>query len=269
MPKYNYDLPPHKVEHAHLKLRILRVDEKAQRVLNESRAANLSKNFIPEAAGTLVVSRRGRQYYIVDGAHRNEAGKMRGIESLPCEIHHGLTVAQEAQLFLLKNREGTKPSAADEYKVGLTAELPIYVDTKAVLDDHGLEVASSPSANQIAAISGVISIVDRWGEDVLDRVLTIAEGAWGREARSWDGTLLGGLGRFIGLHGDDINDRQLMEKIMLKGGAATWLRTAIDGATLAGQQHAGGGGRTAAMYRALVRVWNANRRSGRIKVDAA
>ena len=95
-------------------------------------------------------------------------------------------------LFLIKNRESNKPSALDEYKVGLTANLPLFVDTDKVLRRHSLELGNS-STNSVGAVASVLRITDTYGPDVLDRALTIAEQAWGRSYSTWDGMLLSGL----------------------------------------------------------------------------
>ena len=69
---------------------------------------------------------------------------MCGITTLDAEVHEGLDVSEEAVLFLLKNRESSKPQPLDKYKVGLTAGLPLFVDTQKVLDRHGLGIGRRP-----------------------------------------------------------------------------------------------------------------------------
>lgn len=265
MPKYEYTLPPHKVEHATLPLDTLLIDPQAQRAKSMPRIKRLATHFMPQAAGTLVVSERDDgSRYLVDGMHRREAGVLAGVSELPCEIHYGLTQQDEAQLFLIKNREGTKPSAADEYHIGLTAGLPIYVDTQSVLEKMDLKVGNGTSANQVGAIAGVINIVDRYDAETLERTLRVAEMAWSRDKGAcWDGTLVGGLGMFVGRH-PEVDDIQLAEKIGRHGNTVKWIGDVMGRATMYGQQHAGGGGRVGAMYHLVVEVWNIRRRSGRV-----
>ena len=147
----------------------------------------------------------------MDGLHRKRVFELVGISHITCEVHHGLSQQEEAILFLIKNRESNKPSAFDEYTVGLTANLPLFVDTNKVLQAHSLSVGSS-SANMIGAVAGVLRITELYGPDVLDRTLSVAEAAWGRTKATWDGMLLGGLGKFLGIHGTIVNDRELAAK---------------------------------------------------------
>lgn len=67
--RYKYDLPKHKVEYGvDLPVRDIEIDPEAQRTLNERRAQNIASEFVHEAIGTLIVSKRpdGR-YFLIDG----------------------------------------------------------------------------------------------------------------------------------------------------------------------------------------------------------
>ena len=135
--KYAYELPKHRVEHGiSIPIDELKIDDKAQRTLNEARARSMANNLVPEALGTIVVSQRANgDRYIVDGMHRWHASKLTDIPELIAEVHHGLDQQEEAVLFLIKNRESSKPTPLDEYKIGLTAGLPLFVDTEAACGD--------------------------------------------------------------------------------------------------------------------------------------
>ncbi|MFF3977187.1 ParB N-terminal domain-containing protein [Streptomyces sp. NPDC001828] len=141
MPKkYAYELPEHRVEHGVcIPVEDLKIDEKAQRVLNEPRARSMANNLVPEALGAIVVSQRTNgDHYIVDGMHRWHVCKLTGIPEIVAEVHHGLDQQEEAILFLIKNRESSKPTPLDEYKIGLTAGIPLFVDTESACESGTL-----------------------------------------------------------------------------------------------------------------------------------
>ena len=173
-------LPQHEVDYGvTLNLAELKIDPQAQRTLNERRAQTMADTLVPEAIGSIVVSERvNGDRYIVDGMHRGRASGLNGLTTIVGEVHHNLSQQEEAILFLIKNRESNKPNPLDEYKVGLTAGLPLFIDTDKVLKSHGLDVGST-SANSVGAVSGILRITDDYGPDILDRVLTIAEESWG------------------------------------------------------------------------------------------
>jgi hypothetical protein len=133
--RYSYDLPVHHVNYGvEVKISDLKIDSEAQRTLNEGQAQSIANNLVKEAIGPIVVSKRANNdLYIVDGQHRWRVCALAGIRTIRAEIHEGLNQPQEAVLFLIKNRESHKPRPLDEYRVGLTGKVPLFVDTDRVL----------------------------------------------------------------------------------------------------------------------------------------
>lgn len=264
MPKarYSFDLPEHHVDYGvELPITKLNIDPQAQRTLNERRSQTIAKNLVREAIGSIIVSERSDgELYIVDGQHRWRACALAGIPTIRAEVHHGLTQAQEAILFLIKNRESHKPRPIDEYHVGLTGGVPLFVDTDRILEKHGLSLGSS-STNGVGAVSGVLQIVDRYGATVFDRTLTVAEEAWGRSAETWDGMLLGGIGAFLGRWGDLVDDKELARKIMNMGTAAKWRSEILSQSSRGGFNNSGTGSRVTTAYRLVATAWNKGRKA--------
>jgi hypothetical protein len=271
MPKsrYSYELPEHDVSYGvEIPVEELKIDPQAQRTLNEKRAQAIADTLVPEALGSIVVSERADgSRYVVDGLHRRRVCELSGIPTMVAEVHHGLTQQQEAILFLIKNRESSKPNALDEYMVGLTAGLALFVDTDAVLKKHDLGIGST-SMNSIGAVAGVLRITDTFGPEILDRVLTVAENAWGRTASTWDGMLLGGIGMLLGKHEMVDNDHELAMKIAKKGPAERWVGLVQSIASGGGLHHTGTGSRVTTCYQLLLREWNKGKRTNRIPVPA-
>jgi len=264
--RYDYVLPTHPVDYGlTLPISTLQVDPQAQRTLNERRAQQIADAMVPEAIGSIIVSERGDgTRFIVDGFHRKRACELNGITDMICEVHYDLTQQEEAILFLIKNRESNKPSAFDEYRVGLTAQLPLFVDTEKVIVAHGLQMGSS-STNTIGAVAGVLRITENYGPDVLDRVFDVAEDAWGRTAASWDGMLLGGIGMFLGKHGHMVtNDHELAMKLAKVAHAEAWIGRVHARSTSGGTTASGTGGRISACYAIIVETWNRGRRTNKI-----
>ncbi|MGM9331304.1 DUF6551 family protein [Streptomyces murinus] len=238
----------------------LSIDPQAQRTLNERRAQKIANRMVSEALGSIIVSQRDDgSRYIVDGQHRWRACVLAGINTVIAEVHHGLTQAQEAMLFLIKNQESHKPRAIDEFCVGLTGGVLLYVDTDRVLKKHALSLGST-STNGVGAVSGLLQMTERYGADVLDRTLTVAEAAWGRSAETWDGSLLGGIGMFLGRWGDLIDDEELAKKILGMGTAAKWRSEILSQSSRGGFRSGGTGSRVTTSYRLFVAAWNKGRR---------
>lgn len=266
---YRYTLPRHRVDYGvEVPVDELKIDPQAQRTLNEKRAQKIADNLVKEAMGSIVVSeRQDGTRYVVDGQHRKRVSELEGFPTMIAEVHHGLSQEEEAILFLIKNRESAKPSPLDEYKVGLTAGIPLFVDTEKVLGRHQLEMGST-STNSIGAVAGVLRITETYGPEVLDRTLTVAEEAWGRTGSTWDGMLLGGIGMLLGKHELVNDDVELARKIAKKGHAERWIGLVQSIASGGGLHHTGTGSRVSTCYQLLLREWNKGRRKNRIPVPA-
>ncbi len=264
MPKaqYAYELPAHQVDYGkEVAVGDLKIDPQAQRTLNEGRAQRIADNIVPEAIGLIMVSQRDDgAMYIVDGQHRHRACQLAGIRTVKAEVHHGLTLDQEAILFLIKNRESHKPRPIDEYNVGLTGGVPLFVDTDRVLKKHELSLGST-STNGVGAVSGILRITERFGPSILDRTLWVAEEAFDRSAETWDGMILGGIGQFLGRWGDIVDDKELARKMLAMGTAAKWRAEILSQSSRGGFNNSGTGSRVTTAYRLVIKAWNKGRRT--------
>lgn len=265
--RYPYSLPTHKVDYGVImQVTDLKVDPQAQRTLSEQRAQKIAAGLIPEAVGEITVSQReSGDKMIVDGMHRRRAFELNGIVEITAEVHYGLSLQEEAILFLIKNRESNKPNPYDEYRIGLTAGLPLFVDTEKVLVQHQLELGSS-SANSIGAVAGVLRITENSGPDVLDRTLSVCEAAWSRTAQTWDGVLLGGVSMFLDRHGELVSDKELANKLAKAGHAQQWVGAVHSQASGGGLHNSGTGSRISTCYQLIVKTWNKGKTKNRIVI---
>jgi hypothetical protein len=275
--EYKYSLPDHPVTYEKVQTEDLKVDNKVQRSLNPTRAQGIADHMIPSAIGPFTVSRRknvqhkGRvtsphEDYIVDGYHRWWACGIVGIEEVWAEVHHDLTLKDEAVLFLIKNRESYKPTPFDEYNIGLEGKVAIFVETQKVLDAHALRMgkSSSPgvegqSPGIVGSVQGVVRITEKYGPNILDRALYVAIRAFGRDSDTWNGYALTGIAQFLDKHPGLRNvDAELPNKLQKFRNARTssnFMASIHARATGSG----GTGGRAAAAYQLTVLAWNQNR----------
>lgn len=270
---YTFDIPDHPIAYRKVDPEMLEIDENAQRTLNKARAQKIADNIVPTAVGTIIVSQRADgSMYVIDGMHRAHACKLAAgagnaaVKEIAAEVHEGLTLQQEATLFIIKNRESAKVGPMDEYKIGLTAGHALYLDTEKVISAHGLKMGNR-SANQIRGVKGVVKIVQDYGPDMLHTALDIAEKAWGRTPETWDNVLLTGLAMVMHKHGDVVKHDDFAKKLGRTATAYQWMGTIRTAATGGGAHGDGTGGRNKAAYRVLANAWNKNRSTNRIDVD--
>ncbi|MFF8943104.1 DUF6551 family protein [Streptomyces sp. NPDC014864] len=275
---YSYDIPDHPIKYIEVDPRTIKFDPRAQRNLNKARAQAIAEKLVPTALGTPILSQRGDGQYAVDGMHRVFAcqliltGKVSvpekvrdAVQSIHCEVHFDLSMANEASLFIIKNKESSKVGPNDEFRIGVLAGHPLFVDTNTVLEKHQLKVGSS-SASGVRGIKGILGIVMEHGPEMLDLSLTIAEDAWGRTADTWHSVTIGGIATVMSKHSDELNPKELAQKLKRQGDPTAFKAKIQTIATNNNTRADGTKGRLKAAHLAVASAWNANRRVNRIPV---
>ncbi|MFI5571653.1 DUF6551 family protein [Streptomyces sp. NPDC051740] len=275
---YSYDIPDHSIEYIKVDPRTIKFDPRAQRNLNKARAQAIAEKLVPTALGTPILSQREDGLYAVDGMHRVYAcqlilaGKVlvseevrEAVQTITCEVHSGLSMANEASLFIIKNKESSKVGPNDEFRIGVLAGHPLFQDTNTVLEKHQLKVGSS-SVNGVRGIKGILSIVMEHGPEILDLSLTIAEDAWGRTPDTWHSVTIGGIATVMSKHSDVVNPQELAQKLKRQGDPTSFRAKIQTTATNNNTRHDGTKGRLKAAHLAVASAWNAHRRVNRIPV---
>ncbi|MFG2847785.1 DUF6551 family protein [Kitasatospora sp. NPDC048296] len=129
---YSYGIPDHPITYDKIDPRFIKFDSRAQRNLNKARAMAIAEKLVPTALGTPIISQREDGQYAVDGMHRVYAcqlllaGKvtvsdevLQAVQSITCEVHSDLSMANEASLFIIKNKESSKVGPNDEFRIGV------------------------------------------------------------------------------------------------------------------------------------------------------
>ncbi|MGW0531557.1 DUF6551 family protein [Streptomyces sp. NPDC003032] len=276
---YSYAIPDHPIEYAPVDPTSIKFDSRAQRNLNKPRARVIGENLVPTALGTPILSQREDGYqYAVDGMHRVYACQLilagevkvseqvrEAIRTIHCEIHLGLSMANEASLFIIKNKESSKVGANDEFRIGVLAGHPLFVDTNVVLEKHQLKVGSR-SANGVRGIKGILSVVEDHGPEVLDQSLAIAEEAWGRGPDTWHSVTIGGIATVISKHPEVVKHKELALRLGRQGGPLVFKSKIQTIATNDNTRADGTKGRLKAAHLAVASVWNARRSVNKIPV---
>lgn len=190
-------------------------DLAVQRRLSARRAQQLAADFNPDSLGVITVScRKDGSFVILDGQHRMEAARLagRGDVAVQCEIFDGLTTAQEARLFLDRNRQNA-PGAQDKFRVRLTEREETAVTIEAILNEHGWRTGGTPGEGVFAAIVALEGVhkLDPDGEKgVIDRTARVITKAWGHNKVAAHGALWAGIGAVLCRYVDSIDEAKLV-----------------------------------------------------------
>ena len=172
----------------------VRVAEQSQRDLRDFRVDALVAEFDPNRLGYPVMNFRDNVYFVLDGQHRIAALKRwngPGWESvqIQCEVFTGLTVAEEAEMFLrLNNVLGV--TVHDKFKTSISAGRALETAVKACVEAQGLTISKHKTPGSIGSVSTLLNVYKRSDANVLGRALRIARDAYGdpgMEAQVIDG----------------------------------------------------------------------------------
>lgn len=103
-----------------------------QRPVDKQNVNNIASEFDMNKCQFLTVSYRDDVFYVIDGQHRLEAARLRGIKTLPCIIFEGLTEKQEARMFATQHINVKKLHPISTYNANLvngdTSIPEVFVD---------------------------------------------------------------------------------------------------------------------------------------------
>lgn len=199
----------------------MKVSPKAQREYKESHAAEFAADFDLEALGFPVVSKRDGNYYIVDGQHRVAALKMIGWgdQQIQCEVYEGLSEADEAELFLRRDKRRAI-QAFDRFRIGVVAEREVETDVNRVVQGSGLRVSTDEDPRSIAAVGALLKTYRNGGGVVLGRSLRLLRDGFPDDPAAFRRELVEGAGLMCQRYNGDLDDDALKAKLLaLRGGA--------------------------------------------------
>jgi hypothetical protein len=224
----------------------------------------LSEGFKPEGIGVPIISRRENGTYVwLDGQNRGELMRRAGWgdQKIQCRMFYGLTLAQEAALFLVHNDNRTV-MPIHKFLARVTAEDPTAVAIARLAKRVGWDVSDRGGDGAVAAVVALEKVFlmdqkdDHPGGDVLETVLRTVTEAWGFKSEAADGRILQGLGALFNRFGESVNRSVLVKKLAeFPAGPSGVLGKAR------GMQQFQGGTVVHCVAEVVVTVYNARRRS--------
>jgi hypothetical protein len=208
----------------------LSVDLRVQRVVDPRRVAKLAASWDDLMVGVLTVSHRRNSFVgegspdeliVLDGQTRLEG--LRAVcgvattSALTCQVHTGLTLKEEAKIFLEHNdRKAVTP--LDHFRISLVAEEPWAVEIKEIAGHYNWAVAGTGESGQrkFQAIGAAKRIYNTDDGESLDRTFGVITAAWPREPGTVCGETISGVGGLLAGHGG-LDLRGLVHKLAIMG----------------------------------------------------
>lgn len=205
-----------------------RVSPRAQREFSKPHAEEYAADFDLEGLGYPVVSLRGDYYWIVDGQHRIAALKMIGWgdQSIECECYEGLTEADEAELYLRRNRRrGTRKF--DEFQIATVAGRQVQCHIEKLVANEGMKISRGKDDGSVSAVKALESVYATGGSTVLSRTLRLLRDSYSGDPVGLSEQLIKGMGLVCQRYDGELEDETVAHRLGgLVGGPMALIRKA-------------------------------------------
>ena len=197
-----------------LSIKDIGIDSSYQRSLDEARVDAMAKNFDEARIGVPVLSLRSDGSYVVlDAQHRLEAMRRAGLTDykMLCEVHNGLTRADEAALYLKLNNGRKAVRVYDKYRARIIAKEPTALEFTKIVEAQGLRIGAAPGKSTVCAIQAIEYIHKR--NNNLEVTLSILK-KWGHgEPSVFDGDLARDVSKFLVDYDGEVNVNEFIQKL--------------------------------------------------------
>lgn len=98
-------------------------------------------------------------YYVINGQHRTEAAKAKGVNQIVCDVFVGLTLKEEADLFAGQYDGTTKLNPIDSYRANIIRGEEIDTLIKEICDKYGVSVTYDKAPKVLGSLTVVRNII--------------------------------------------------------------------------------------------------------------
>lgn len=195
------------------------VDHTYQRGLDMGRAKAMAQQWDPRLVGILEVADRGEKatprYAVIDGQHRWAGAALHTDDAiLVANVHTGLTVAEEAELFSELNRQRRRITTWDHWHARKAAGDKTVTQIESVVTGAGLRIDSAPKAGNVRCTATLEKLHALGGRKLVDHTLTTIREVWGRDLAAYDAPLVHGLGLVLHHLDADIETVRLYDALV-------------------------------------------------------
>ena len=191
-------------------------NQEYQRNLSWSHVKKAVENFDLNQINPIKVSRRNGTNYVFNGQHTAEIiAAVSGSRDTPvwCMIYDELDYKQEADIFANQMRNVKPLSPYDVFNGHCQAGNDKELMIKGLVESFDLQVSSKSGPGYICAVGALESIYDKYGYEMLERVLRLIVMTWEGEQKSFSANIMNGLARFLYSYQNKVNESIFKEKL--------------------------------------------------------
>ena len=174
---------------------LLKVDTDMYQRTLQRHVRVIARNWNDDKCDPLMVNYRSDGFfYVIDGQHRLEAAKMRGIESLVCIVFVGLSIKEEADLFTEQNEGTKKLSPFDTFKANLCRGNETDVLINNICHKYGIEVKRENRVRTLKSVTVARKIVQSGGKESLEWIFSMfKKSGWDNFKETYTADLIYGM----------------------------------------------------------------------------
>lgn len=187
-----------------------------QRNLSMLHVKKAVENFDLNQINPIKVSRRDGVNYVFNGQHTAEIVAMAsGSRETPvwCMIYDDLEYTEEADIFANQMKNVKPLSPLEIFNANCEAGNDKELLIRSLVESYDLHISSSSLPGNIAAVATLESIYDKYGYDMLDKVLKYIIMTWEGEPKSFSANILNGLARLLFAFNGSIKEDVFKEKL--------------------------------------------------------
>lgn len=191
-------------------------DPTYQRELDDLRVQRMIDEFDQALVGVLEVSDRGdNRYAILDGQHRWAAcSEVDSSMHVVCQVHRGLTVADEARVFYEVDVRRRALSGWDRWKARRGAGDAVVLAIEQIVEDAGLKVDPASKDGNISATGAIEKVYTVAGPSTLVSTLNILREGFGAVRDAFDGSMIQAVAMILTTYGtDELDVQRLVEQL--------------------------------------------------------
>ncbi len=207
IPKVHFELVP---------IKDLVSNQGYQRNLSMAHVRKAVANFDLNQINPIKVSRRAGVNYVFNGQHTAEIVAMAsGSDETPvwCMVYDDLEYTEEADIFANQMKNVKPLSPLEIFNANCEAGNDKELLIRDLVESYDLHVSSSTAPGNIMAVATLESIYDKYGYELLDRVIKLIVITWEGENKSFSSNVMNGLARLLYVYGENIKDEIFKDKL--------------------------------------------------------
>ena len=184
-------------------------NQEYQRNLSLHHIDMAAKNFDLYQINPVKVSRRDGINYVFNGQHTIEiVAQVSGSRETPvwCMIYDDLCYEEEADIFANQMKYVKPLTPYEIFLANIKAGNDQQLIIKELVESYGLVLSNKKAPNNIAAITTIENIYEKYGYQVLSNVLRVVIATWEGECYSLSSNVLNAIAKIIITYGDSFDE---------------------------------------------------------------